>query len=148
VDRRTKCYSQVSHLGRPHQISHLYANTRVGCLRNNSRTLIKTRLCVVPVPGVFCCVCVCVWGGGSVLLTSPSLFSYPYSYPPHFPSFSCATIHCSPSQILFLPLLMYSIPIFTSLFYAPSTCHHTVPPSHLLTRLLYQLYTTSAPCNP
>jgi hypothetical protein len=36
--------------------------------------------------------------------------SYPYSYPLHFPSFSCTTIHCSLSQILFLPLLMHSVP--------------------------------------
>jgi hypothetical protein len=45
-----------------------------------------------------------------ILLTLPSLFSYSYSYPLHFPSFCCATIHCSPSQLLFLPLLTHSFP--------------------------------------
>jgi hypothetical protein len=72
-----------------------------------------------------------------------------YSYPLHFPSFSCATIHCSPSQLFFLSLLMHSFPVFTSASYLPLTCHHTTPHTqHLMTILLYQLYTTPAPCNP
>jgi hypothetical protein len=56
----------------------------------------KTELFVVPLLGVFCCFffCVCVCGFFSVLLTSPLLFCYPYSYPLHFPYFSCTTIHC------------------------------------------------------
>jgi hypothetical protein len=37
----TKYYSQVSHLVRPHQSFCLYANTRIGHLRNNSRTFTK-----------------------------------------------------------------------------------------------------------
>jgi hypothetical protein len=38
---RTKYYSQASYLVRPHQSSHLYANTRIGCQRSNSRTSTK-----------------------------------------------------------------------------------------------------------
>jgi hypothetical protein len=45
-----------------------------------------------------------------VLLTSSSIFSYPYSNPLHFPSFSCNTIHCSLSQLLLLPLFIHSFP--------------------------------------
>jgi hypothetical protein len=45
-----------------------------------------------------------------ILLTSPSLFFYPYSHPLYFPAFSFATIHCSPSQLLFLSLLIHSFP--------------------------------------
>jgi hypothetical protein len=41
VDRRTKYYSQASNLVRAHQSFHLYANTRTGHLRNNSRTYTK-----------------------------------------------------------------------------------------------------------
>jgi hypothetical protein len=61
-----------------------------------------------------------------VLLTLTSLFSYPYSYPLHFLSFSCATIHCSPSQLLFLPLLIHSLPLSS-------------PPSHRLPQLVNTL---------
>jgi hypothetical protein len=47
------------------------------------------------------------------LLTSTlsSLSSHLYSHPLHSPSFCCATIHCSPSQLLFLPLLIHSVPL-------------------------------------
>jgi hypothetical protein len=66
----------------------------------------------------------------SLLLSLPSLFSYAYSYPLHFPSFTCAMIHCSPSQLLFLPSDPLSSPIFAS----PSwPSHHTTPPSYILT---------------
>jgi hypothetical protein len=57
-----------------------------------------------------------------VFLTSSSLFSYPYSYPPRFP-FSCTTIHCSPSQLLFLPLLMHYFPRL----YHPLLSSHNLP---------------------
>jgi hypothetical protein len=89
-------------------------------------------------------------GGG--LLTSPSLLSYPYSYPLHFPSFSCATIHCTTFQLLFLPLLIHylqlsSPPLLSSpklLAQYPFLLHT----HHLLTSLLYQLYTIPVPCKP
>jgi hypothetical protein len=68
-----------------------------------------------------------------VLLTLPSLFSYLYSYPFHFLSLSCATIQCSPSQLLVLPFSSTLFPIFTSLSYPPPTCQHTNPPSYTLT---------------
>jgi hypothetical protein len=53
VDKRTKYYSQDSYLVRPHWSFHLYTNTRIGHLRNNSRTYIKRQLFVIPEPGVF-----------------------------------------------------------------------------------------------
>jgi hypothetical protein len=49
-----KYYSQASHLVRPHQSFHLYANNRIEHLRNKSRTFTKqTELFLVPVPGGF-----------------------------------------------------------------------------------------------
>jgi hypothetical protein len=109
----TKYYSQASHLVRPHQSFSLYANTRIGHLRNNSRIFTKRLkfLCFLKLVGFFNWVSFFILIFIiPVLLTSPSLFSSPYSYPLYFPSFSCATIHCSPSQILFLPLLIHSLP--------------------------------------
>jgi hypothetical protein len=60
----------------------------------------------------------------------------------HSPSFSCATIHSSHSQLLILPLLIhFSPPVFTYPSKPPPTCHHTTPPSYTLTacRLLYHI---------
>jgi hypothetical protein len=77
------------------------ANTRIECQRNKSRTFTKhTKHFAAAVSGFF-----------SVLLTLSSLFSdhYPYLY--QFPSFLCTKIHCSPSQLLFLPLLIHSLPL-------------------------------------
>jgi hypothetical protein len=45
----------------------------------------------------------------SVLTNLPSLSSHPYSHPLQTPSFSCAKMHCSLSQLLFLPLLIHSL---------------------------------------
>jgi hypothetical protein len=47
----------------------------------------------------------------SVLLTSPSLSSHSYSYPLYSLLFPCATIHCSPSQLLFLLHILHSLPL-------------------------------------
>jgi hypothetical protein len=89
---------------------------------------------VVPEPGVYYCVSffLILIFIIPVLVTSSSLVSYPYSYPLHFPSFSCATIHCSPSNYSFCSSSTLS-PIFTSPFYPSPTCHHTAPPSYTLT---------------
>jgi hypothetical protein len=87
----------------------------------------KTELFDVLVPGDFFSFLSLFF---SVLLTSPSLFSYLYSYPLHFP---CVTIHCSFSQLLFLPLLIHSLPVFTNPFYPSPTCQNTTPPSYTLT---------------
>jgi hypothetical protein len=105
VGRRPKYHPQASHLVGPHQRSHSYANSKVGFLRNNSRTFTK-RLNFL----LFLYLVSFFVFFFSILLISPSLFSYPYSYPLHFPSFSYATIHYSPSQLLFLPLLIHSLP--------------------------------------
>jgi hypothetical protein len=110
-----------------HQNSHLYANTRIGHLRNNFRTSTKRLKFLLFLYLVFFAVVFF-----SVLLISPSLFSYPYSYSLHFPSFSCTIIHCLPVQLLFLPLFIHSL-IFTSCSYPSPTCHHTIPLSYTLT---------------
>jgi hypothetical protein len=61
--------------------------------------------------------------------------------PLHSPSFSCAKIHCSHSQLLFLPLLTHSPPALTFPSHSPPTCHHTTPPSHTLTACWPTYYT-------
>jgi hypothetical protein len=107
--------------------------------RNKFRNFTEqTELFAVDVPVYF-----------SVLLTLPSLFSYPYSYPPHFPSFSCATIHCSPLNYSFFPFSSTPSPVFAPPF--PPTC----PPypsllhiHHLLASLLYWQYTSWHPAIP
>jgi hypothetical protein len=93
-----------------------------------------------------------LWFIYCVLLPSPSPFSYSYSYPLHFPSFFCAVIHCSPSQLLFLPLFIHCLtlslpplPIIPQLVnILPSLLHTHYP----LTSLLYPLYTNPASENP
>jgi hypothetical protein len=54
------------------------------------------------------------------LLSLPSPSSHPYSHPFHSSSFSCAKTHCSPSQLLFLPLRIHSQPL-------PSTSPSILP---------------------
>jgi hypothetical protein len=99
------------------------SNTRIGYQKNKSRTFTKpTELSVVTIPVFFL----------SSLLTLPSLFSYFYSYPLHFPSFSCATVHYSPSQLLFLLILIHS-PHFHLPFYSSSNCSPTMAPSYTFT---------------
>jgi hypothetical protein len=110
VDRRTKYYSQASHLVKPHQSFCLYANTRIGHLRNNSRLLPKNWTFWGPWTWCFL-LCFFIFSFLiPVLLMSPSILSYSYSYHLHFLSFSCATTHRSPSQLLFLPFLIHSFP--------------------------------------
>jgi hypothetical protein len=53
-----------------------------------------------------------------------TIFSSLFS-PLSLSSFSCATIHYFPSQLLFLPLLFHSLPLPSPLFHPPSTCHYT-----------------------
>jgi hypothetical protein len=78
----------------------------------------------------------------SVLSTSPSLSFHPYSHPLHFPSFSCAIIHCFPSQLLFLPLLIHSLPcIHLSLQTSPNLSPHY--PSLLHTHTWWPTYYTN-----
>jgi hypothetical protein len=47
----------------------------------------------------------------SILSTSPSSSSHPYSHSLHSPSFSSAKMHCSPPQQFILPLLTHSLPL-------------------------------------
>jgi hypothetical protein len=86
----------------------------------------------------------------SILSTSPSLSSHPFSQPLHSPSFFCATFHCSPSRLFFLPLLIHSFPHLHLLL--PSSpnlsphCPSLLHTHHLWTNLPYQLNTTPIPC--
>jgi hypothetical protein len=101
---------------------------------------------VVPEPGVFYSFFFI-----PVLLTTSSLFFYPYSHTHHSPS-SCITIYCSPSQLLFLPLLICSflwlhLPLLTSP--NPSPHYPSLLHTHnLLTSLLNQLHKTQPPAIP
>jgi hypothetical protein len=85
-----------------------------------------------------------------VFLTLLLLFSYLYSYLLHFLSFPCATLHCSPSQLFFLSLFIYSLPWLNSPLLAfPNLLPHY--PSllyiyHPLISLLYQPHTPPAFC--
>jgi hypothetical protein len=80
---RTKYYSQASHMVRPHQSSHFYTNTQIGCIRNDFRTFTKRLnflyfLYLVFFVG-FVCVCfLCIINFTITIFLS--LFSYPYSY--------------------------------------------------------------------
>jgi hypothetical protein len=144
VDRRFKYYSQARHLVRPHQSFHLNTNTRIEHLRNNSRTFINRMNFLWFLNLVFCIMFLFFFLSFSffipVLLTWSSLFSYAYSHPLHSPSLSCATIHCAPSQLLFLPLLIHSFPCLHLPFLSTSNLSPHYPSLlhtyHLLTSLL------------
>jgi hypothetical protein len=146
-----KYYSQASYLVKPHQSSNLYANTRIICLRNNSRTFTKKLNFLLSLFLFVVFVFFCVWIFFSVLLTSPTLFSYSYSYPLTFPLVpALQSIVLSPNYSFcpFSPTLSLSSPPSPTpcnlLPHDPSLLHI----HHLLTSLLYHLYTTPAPCNP
>jgi hypothetical protein len=130
---------------------HLYTNTRIGCLRNNSITFTKKLnfllfLCLLFLLFLFCVCFIFFYITNFIVTIFLSLF-----LPPHFPSFSCATIHCFPSQLLFLPLFIHSFPCLQlALLSFPNQSPHypfLLYIHHPLTSLLYQLYTTPAPCN-
>jgi hypothetical protein len=88
----------------------------------------------------------------SVLSTSPSLSSHPYSHPVTLlPSPVLESIALLP-KYSFCPFLFTLSPclhlsLSSSLNLSP---HYTslLHTHHLLTNLLYQLYTTPTPCNP
>jgi hypothetical protein len=75
----TKHYSKASYQVRPHQSFNLYANTRIGHLRNNFRTFTKkvNFLCSLNLASLYCVPFFILIFIIPVLLTSPSLFSYP-----------------------------------------------------------------------
>jgi hypothetical protein len=142
VDRRPKYNSQSSLLVRPYQRFCLSTNTRIGHLRNNSRTFIN-RLNFLWLLNLFFFIVSFSFFFSffiPVLLTPSSLFSYPYSHPLHSSSFFCTTIHCSPSQLLFLPLLIHwfsclHFPLLSSSslsppIHSPPVNYHTVPTAH------------------
>jgi hypothetical protein len=141
----TKYYSQASHLVKWHQSFYLYANTKIGHLRNNFTICQKTEISVVPEPGVFYCLFFFSFSSFIFIipvLTSLSLFFNHYSYPLHFPSFCCATIHGSPSQLFFLPPLIHSFP-HLHLPLLPSHNHTTLPSYTLTTCWLPTVYNPS-----
>jgi hypothetical protein len=81
-----------------------------------------------------------------VILILPLLLSYPYSYPLHFLSSSCATIHYSLAQLFFRTLLIHSLSLSSP---PPPSLVQLLPPTHSphTDSLLYQPYTTPALCN-
>jgi hypothetical protein len=149
VDRRTKYYSQHSLLVRTHQSFYLCTNTRFGHLRNNSSTFTK-RLNFLWFLNLMFFIVFLYYYYYYCIINFTSLFSYSCSYPLYFPS-SCTTIHCFPSHLLFLPLLIHSFPhIHLPLLSFPNLSSHydsLLHTHHPLTSQLYQLYTTPSTCN-
>jgi hypothetical protein len=145
VDRSSKYHTKASHLVRPHQHFCLNTNTRIGHLRNNSRTFIN-RLHFLWFLNLVFLLCFLFF----VLFLF--LFLY-YQLHHHYSIIHILTLFIlprSPSQLHFL-LILYSF-----------NCLHLILPSssnpslyypcllhthHMLISLPYQLHTTPAPCN-
>jgi hypothetical protein len=83
-----------------------------------------------------------------ILITPSSIFSYPYSHPLHSPSFCCTTIHCSPSQLLFLPLLIHSFPLHLPLPCSPNLLPHYPSLLHITTCCLVYCINCTQPQPP
>jgi hypothetical protein len=88
----------------------------------------------------------------SVISTLPPSSSHSYSHPLHSPSFSCANIIALLPKNSFCPFSPtlslcphLPLPFSGNLSQDYPSFQHT---HHLLTNLLYQLYTTSNPFNP
>jgi hypothetical protein len=107
----------------------------------------KSELSVVPEPIFFIISFFTLIFIIPVLLASPSLFSYPYYYPLCFPSFSCATIYCSPSQLLFLSFSS-TLPCLHLLSYPSPPCHHTTTLFYTLTTNWLAYCTTAHTTSP
>jgi hypothetical protein len=146
-------HKPVTWLVKPYQSFCVYANTRIGHLRNNSRTFTK-RL-------------IFLWFMNLVFSYCASFlnFNFYYSYIINFmitillslflpSSLSLCLLCCNPLFSLLTNLSAPSHPLFPIFNFSPllpPTCHHTTPPSYThnpLTSLLYLLYTNPAPCNP
>jgi hypothetical protein len=113
VEKGTKHYSQANHLVRPVRAS-----------------------AYMPIPGLVFLFF------HSILSPLPSQSSHLYSYHFHSPSFSCAKIHCYPSQLLFLPLLIhyFALPSTSSPIPPQTVTRLSLPPTDsLLIKPLYQL---------
>jgi hypothetical protein len=118
--------------GETNQSFCLYTNTRICCLRNNSKLFTKrvNIFMFLYLVGFFLCVLCqffCITNFTITIFLSlflpPSLSLPSLCYNPFF---SLATTLSAPSHLL-------SPPVFTSLFYLSPTCHHTNPPSYTLT---------------
>jgi hypothetical protein len=121
----------------------LSTNTRIGCQRNKTSMFVKqTVLFVVPV---------FFFGGAAYIINFPLLFPYPYFYPLHFLSFSCVTIHSSPSNYSFCPFSSTLSPCLHLPSYPSPTRQHITPPSNTFTThwpAYYTDYISPAHCNP
>jgi hypothetical protein len=138
----TKYYSQANHLEGSHQSFHLYAITRIGHLRNNSRIFTKRLnglwfLNLVFFFTVFLFLLIFI-----LLFLYYELHHHSSLIPIHFPSFSCATVHCSSSQLLILSLLIHTFPCLHLLLLSSPTCNQTLP-SYTLTTCWLAYYTTA-----
>jgi hypothetical protein len=147
VDRRNQIIVTSCHLVRPHQISHLYTNVRIGCQRNNSRNFTKQMdLLIGSIPGIFFIFAFfCIINFIITIFLSLFLFLY-------FNSFSCSISHCFPPNHSFCPLSStpFHCPHLSLLSWLNLSPHYStlLHTHHLLNTLLFQLYTTPALCNP
>jgi glycosyltransferase involved in cell wall biosynthesis len=137
VDRRTKYHSQASHLVRPHHSFCLYANTRIGHLRNNFRTFTNRLNFLWFLNMVFFLLCFffflflflfysCIINFIITIFLSlflPSSLSLLFLY--YSPLFSLTTTLSAPSHALF--------PLSSPPPHPPPTCHHTTLLSYTLT---------------
>jgi hypothetical protein len=103
----------------------LSANTRIGHQRNNWN--------FYEADWISCCCC--TWHFIIIITIinfTGTIFLLLFLSPLHSPLFLCYN-PCSPSKLLFLPLLIHSLPIFASPSYPSSTYHYTTSPSYTLT---------------
>jgi hypothetical protein len=143
VDRKPKYHTTASNLVRPHQRFCLNTNTRIGHLRNNSRTFINRlqSLWFLNLVFLLCFFFLSFFYFYSCIINSiitillflflPSSFSLVLS-----PNYS----FCSFSSTLST--------VFTSSSHPPSTCHHTTLASYTLTICWLAYHTNSTQLQP
>jgi hypothetical protein len=129
VDRRRKHHSQANHLVRPNQSSAYMPISGLDTRGVTPELKLRLKFYCSWTWWVFLllffscwlCLFVCFIVSFlflflfsfflSILSTLPSPSSNCSCYLLYAPSFSCAKIHCSPAQLLFLPLLTHSFPL-------------------------------------
>jgi hypothetical protein len=97
---------------------------------------------------VFFVVLFCLWGQFCIINFTITIFLLLF-LPLHFLTFSCAIIHCSPSQLLYLLLCIHSLPhLHLCLLSSPNLSPHYLSLLHTHHLLTSQLCTPPVPCNP
>jgi hypothetical protein len=146
----TKYYSQACHLVRPHQSFHLYTNTSIEHLRNNSTTFTK-RLNFLWFLNLVFYIVFYFYFYYSYIINSTITILLSFFWP------SLLSLLLLGYNLLFsLSTMLYasSHPLLPMASPPPPSSHNLSPhyhsllhTHHLLTSLLYQLYTTPASCN-